>query len=75
MLVVLGVPVQDALPTPPRTHGGQRPGAGRPRLHPAGLVRVTVYLLPEQLSALVRLGDGDVSAAVRQVLDDSGIVT
>ncbi len=58
--------------------GGARPGAGRPRPEPdasdAALRRVVVYLTGAQLGALVRLGAGNVSSAVRQVIDESGIV-
>ncbi len=58
--------------------GGARPGAGRPRTEPdAGddtLRRVVVYLTGAQVGALSRLGNGNVSSAVRQVIDESGIV-
>ncbi len=58
--------------------GGARPGAGRPRTEPdatdATLHRVVVYLTGAQLGALTRIGAGSISSAVRQVIDESGIV-
>jgi hypothetical protein len=70
---------------PPKRHGGPRansggarPGAGRPRPEPDAtddaLRRIVVYLTGAQLGALTRLGAGNVSSAVRQVIDESGIV-
>ena len=69
----------------PKRHGGARPnsggaraGAGRPRPEPDAtddpLCRVVVYLTGAQLGALTRIGAGNVSSAVRQVIDDAGIV-
>ena len=69
----------------PKRHGGARPnsggarsGAGRPRPEPEAtedaLFPVTIYLTGAQLGALFRFGNGNVSSAVRQVIDESGIV-
>ena len=66
----------------PKRHGGPRPnsggkrdGAGRKRIEPgaddAPLHRVVVYLTGKQWSAMVRLGNGSVSSAVRQVIEES----
>jgi hypothetical protein len=58
--------------------GGARPGAGRKRPEPGAtddtLHRVTITLTGAQLGALARLGAGNISSAVRQVIDDAGIV-
>lgn len=58
--------------------GGARPGAGRPRSEPDAtddpLQPVVVYLTGAQLGALTRIGAGNVSSAVRQLIDESGIV-
>ncbi len=58
--------------------GGARPGAGRPRPEPDAtddaLRPVVVYLTGTQLGALTRIGAGNVSSAVRQVINESGIV-
>lgn len=56
-----------------RRRGGSRPGAGRPRLYER-LVRVTISLPASYWGALTRLGDGNVSEAVRQLIDDAGLV-
>lgn len=69
----------------PKRHGGARPnsggkreGAGRKRSEPgaddpayAPLHRVVVYLTGKQWAAMIRLGNGSVSSAVRQVIDES----
>lgn len=58
--------------------GGARPGAGRPRPEPGAsddpLRPVVVYLTKSQIGAMVRIGAGNVSSAVRQVIDESGYV-
>ncbi len=63
---------------PRANSGGARPGAGRPRREPDAtddpLRRVVVYLTGTQLGALTHIGNGNVSSAVRQVIDESGIV-
>jgi len=63
------------MPTPPAgKRGGRRDGAGRPRLHEAGVERVVVYLPPSYVGALVRVGGGNISQAIRQLIEDAGIV-
>lgn len=64
----------DTQPKPASKRGGRREGAGRPRVYEGGLIRTVVYLTPEQVGAMVRIGDGNISAAVRQVIDESGYV-
>lgn len=58
--------------------GGARPGAGRPRQDAYAdddpLQRVTVYLTARQIGAMVRIGGGSLSSAIRQVIEESGYV-
>lgn len=53
--------------------GGRRPGAGRP-LPPERSVRSTMSLPASYWGALIRVGNGNTSAAVRQLIEDAGIV-
>jgi hypothetical protein len=48
------------------THGGARPGAGRPPITGATLVRV--LLNPDQVATAIELGDGNKSAGIRAAL-------
>ena len=50
-------------------HGGAREGAGRPRVSDEPMEDVTVYLPASYVEDLRRLGDGNVSAAVRQLVE------
>jgi hypothetical protein len=51
--------------------GGQRPGAGRPRLDAEPLVRVTVTVPAALAARLKELGDGNASAGVRRLLEQT----
>lgn len=60
-------------PATPRTRrGGARPGAGRPKQFDQ-LVRVAISLPASYWGVLTRLGNGNVSEAVRQLLADAGL--
>lgn len=53
--------------------GGKREGAGRPPLSPAEpTVRVTVTLPAALAARLKELGEGNASAGVRRLLDQTG---
>ncbi len=49
-----------------------RPGAGRPKQFDR-LVRVTISLPANYWGVLTRLGNGNVSEAVRHLLEDAGL--
>lgn len=57
---------------PAQRRGGTRAGAGRPKVYDR-LVRVTISLPASYWGALTRLGDGNVSDAVRQLIEDAGL--
>ena len=50
------------------THGGRRPGAGRPVQSRGRLIRVLIRLYPDQREWLA--GQGSVAAAVRAAVDE-----
>jgi hypothetical protein len=49
--------------------GGKREGAGRPPLLSERLIRITISLTQAQVERLKHLGNDNVSAGVRHLLD------
>lgn len=52
------------------THGGKRPGAGRPPVSDEKTLRVTITMTPTHFDVAQQLGDGNVSAGVRIMADN-----
>lgn len=53
-----------------RSHGGPRPGAGRkPLRDDESMVRSTVTLLKTHHDYLAKLGNGNVSAGIRKLIE------
>lgn len=50
--------------------GGKRAGAGRKPLCPDPMIHISVWISREHAERLLRLGDGNASAALRRVLDE-----
>lgn len=55
-------------PIAPPTRGGKREGAGRKKIGEKGTEAVTVTLLPEHKALLSKLGEGNISAGVRELI-------
>lgn len=53
----------------PNPRGGQRKGAGRPRLTPDGLVSHNVTLSAEDWAVVETLGNGNRSAGMRSLVE------
>jgi len=51
--------------------GGARPGAGRPAIDNQPMLKKTISITPEQEQRLLTLGDGNLSAGLRKLLDVS----
>jgi hypothetical protein len=54
--------------TPDNKHGGKRTGAG-PKRKFDSLIRRTVTLPPEHIELLEKLGDGNLSAGIRLLVE------
>jgi len=52
-----------------KKHGGKRANAGRPPLGEVAMKLVAIRLSDEQKATAKRLGNGDVSAGIRLLLD------
>jgi len=50
-------------------HGGARNGAGRKPLYSEPMDRATVLLPRHHIAALRRLGDGNLAAGIRQLVE------
>lgn len=51
------------------THGGSRPGSGRPPVTPGGTRPHTVTLSDAEWEYLRNVGDGNASAGLRELID------
>jgi hypothetical protein len=50
-------------------HGGKRRGAGRPPLSSENTVPITLTLRPSDIAYLSKLGQGNVSAGVKKLIE------
>ena len=56
-----------------RSHGGARNGAGRKPLYSEPMEKTTVLLPRHYIAALKRIGNGNLAAGIRRVVQLSGI--
>jgi len=56
-----------------RSHGGARNGAGRKPLYSEPMQKTTVLLPRHYIAALKRIGNGNLAAGIRRLVQLSGI--
>jgi hypothetical protein len=57
------------------THGGRRPGAGRPPVGDVPTVRRSISMLPDDWQHVEEVGDGNASAGVRALVEQDRAAT
>lgn len=63
------------MPDAAKAHrGGPRPNSGRKRLYASPVLRYTVRLPAEYVAALTAYGEGNMSAGVRRLVEEAGLL-